>query len=95
MLTSQLSNRAAIARASGHVPETLRCIRTIHNLHKEAYMEEKYGQFLDDSYAAVDRTSFYDAIYSPIILSLNAFTAAIVMLLSAFWKWRRSSYFSA
>ena len=83
MLTSQLSNRAAIARASGHVPETLRCIRTIHNLHKEAYMEEKYGQFLDDSYAAVDRTSFYDAIYSPIILSLNAFTAAIVMLLSA------------
>lgn len=83
MLTSQLSNRAAIARASGHVPETLRCIRTIHNLHKETYMEEKYGQFLDDSYAAVDRTSFYDAIYSPIILSLNAFTAAIVMLLSA------------
>ncbi len=84
MLASQLSNRAAIAKASGHVPETLRCIRTIHNLHKEAYMEEKYGEFLDDSYAAVDKTSFYDAIYSPIILTFNAFTVAVVMLLSAF-----------
>ncbi len=84
MLASQLSNRAAIAKASGHVPETIRCIRTIHNLHKEAYMEEKYGQFLDDSYAAVDKTSFYDAVYSPVILILNALTVAIVMLLSAF-----------
>ncbi len=84
MLASQLSNRAAIAKASGHVPETLRCIRTIHNLHKEAYMEEKYGEFLDDSYAAVDKTSFYDAIYSPVILTFNAFTVAVVMLLSAF-----------
>ena len=84
MLASQLSNRAAIAKASGHVPETLRCIRTIHNLHKEAYMEEKYSEFLDDSYAAVDKTSFYDAIYSPVILTFNAFTVAVVMLLSAF-----------
>lgn len=45
MLASQLSNRAAIAKASGYVPETLRCIRTIHNLHKEAYMEENMVNF--------------------------------------------------
>ena len=93
MLASQLSNRAAIAKASGHVPETLRCIRTIHNLHKEAYMEEKYGEFLDDSYAAVDKTSFYDAIYSPIILTFNAFTVAVVMLLSAFGNGKIQLFF--
>ncbi len=84
MLASQLSNRAAIAKASGHVPETLRCIRTIHNLHKEMYMEEKYSEFLEESYKAVDKTNFYDAIYSPIILISNALTIAIVMILSAF-----------
>lgn len=83
MLASQLNNRAAIAKAAGHVPETLRCIRTIHNLHKEMYMEEKYSEFLEDSYKAVDKTNFYDAVYSPVILISNALTIAIVMVLSS------------
>ena len=74
---------AAIAKAAGHVPETLRCIRTIHNLHKEMYMEEKYSEFLEDSYKAVDKTNFYDAVYSPVILISNALTIAIVMVLSS------------
>ena len=78
MLASQLSNRAAIAKASGHVPETLRCIRTIHNLHKEMYMEEKYSKFLEDSYKAIDKTNFYDAIYSPVILISNSITIALL-----------------
>ena len=42
MLASQLENRRAVGRASGHVPETLHNIRTIHCLKKERYMEEKY-----------------------------------------------------
>ena len=79
MLASQLNNRAAIAKAAGHVPETLRCIRTIHNLHKEMYMEEKYSEFLEDSYKAVDKTNFYDAVYSPVILISNSITIAIVI----------------
>lgn len=83
MLASQLNNRAAIAKAAGHVPETLRCIRTIHNLHKEMYMEEKYSEFLEDSYKAVNKTNFYDAVYSPVILISNALTIAIVMVLSS------------
>lgn len=33
--------------------------------------------------AAVEKTNFYDAIYSPIILILNAITVAVVMLFSA------------
>lgn len=83
MLASQLNNRAALAKAAGHVPETLRCIRTIHNLHKEMYMEEKYSEFLEDSYKAVNKTNFYDAVYSPVILISNALTIAIVMILSS------------
>lgn len=56
---------------------------TIHNLHKEMYMEEKYSEFLEDSYKAVDKTNFYDAVYSPVILISNALTIAIVMVLSS------------
>ena len=48
------------------------------------YMEEKYSKFLEDSYKAIDKTNFYDAIYSPVILISNSITIAIVMILSAF-----------
>ena len=40
MLTAQIENRKAVGRASGHVPETLHNIRTIHCLGKENYMEK-------------------------------------------------------
>lgn len=83
MLVSQLQNRKAVSCASGHVPETLRNIRTIHCLSKESYMERKYDEYLGDSYRAMERTNFYDAVYSPVVLILNAIVVACVMLLSA------------
>lgn len=83
MLKAQIENRCAVGRASGHVPETLHNIRTIHTLGKERYMEERYDECIAESYRAVDRTNFYDAIYSPVILILNAIVVAVVMLFSA------------
>ena len=81
MLKAQIENRCAVGRASGHVPETLHNIRTIHTLGKERYMEQRYDEYIAESYRAVDRTNFYDAIYSPVIL--NAIVVAVVMLFSA------------
>ena len=83
MLKAQIENRRAVGRASGHVPETLHNIRTIHTLGKERYMEQRYDEYIAESYRAVDRTNFYDAIYSPVILILNAIVVAFVMLFSA------------
>ena len=82
MLKAQIENRRAVGRASGHVPETLHNIRTIHTLGKERYMEKRYDEYIAESYRAVDRTNFYDAIYSPVILILNAIVVAVVMLFS-------------
>lgn len=83
MLAAQIENRRAVGRASAYVPETLHNIRTIHCLKKETYMEEKYDQYIGVSYQAMERTNFYDAVYSPVILILNAVVVAVVMLLSA------------
>ena len=83
MLAAQIANRKAVGRASAHVPETLHNIRTIHCLGKENYMEERYDQYISESYQAMERTNFYDAVYSPVILILNAIVVAVVMLLSA------------
>lgn len=83
MLAAQIENRRAVGRASNHVPETLHNIRTIHCLGKEAYMEQRYDRYIGESYQAMERTNFYDAVYSPVILILNAVVVAAVMLLSA------------
>lgn len=83
MLDAQLKNRRAVSRASGHVPETLHNIRTIHNLGKEKYMEKRYDEYISDSYKAMEKTNFYDAVYSPVILILNAVVVAVDMLFSA------------
>ena len=83
MLTAQIENRKAVGRASGHVPETLHNIRTIHCLAREKYMEERYDTYIGESYQAMERTNFYDAVYSPVILIVNAIVVAVVMLLSA------------
>ena len=83
MLAAQLDNRRAVAAVSGQVPETLHNIRTIRALGMETYMERRYDQRIADSYSAMERTNFYDAIYSPAVLTLNAVVVGIVMLLSA------------
>ena len=83
MLAAQLDNRRAVAAVSGQVPETLHNIRTIHTLGLESYMERRYDRRIADGYAAMERTNFYDAIYSPVVLLLNAVVVGVVMLLSA------------
>jgi len=83
MLAAQLDNRRAVAAVSGQVPETLHNIRTIRALGLEDYMERRYDRCIGVGYAAMERTNFYDALYSPVVLVLNAVVVGIVMLLSA------------
>ena len=83
MLAAQLENRRAVAAVAGQVPETLHNIRTIHALGLEGYMEQRYDRRIGESYAAMEKTNFYNAVYSPVVLLLNAAVVGIVMLLSA------------
>ena len=45
--------------------------------------EYTMSEIIASVYAAMERTNFYDAIYSPVVLLLNAVVVGIVMLLSA------------
>ena len=83
MLAAQLDNRRAVAAVSGQVPETLHNIRTIRALGLEDYRERRYDRCIGAGYAAMERTNFFDALYSPVVLVLNAVVVGIVMLLSA------------
>ena len=83
-LAAQMENRRAVAAISAQVPEALHNIRTIRALGLEDYMSARYDRRIGESYAAVEKTNFYDAVYSPVVLTLNAAVVGVVMLLSAF-----------
>ena len=82
MLKAQLENRQAVAAISGQVPEAIHNIRTIRALGLESYMEKRYDKRIGESYAAVEKTNFYDAIYSPVVNMINVAVVGIVMLMS-------------
>ena len=83
MLSAQLENRKAVAAISAQVPEALHNIRTIHLLGLENYMERRYDKCIGQSYAAMEKTNFFDAVYSPVVLTIYAVVVGVVMLLSA------------
>ena len=82
-LAAQMENRRAVAAISAQVPEALHNIRTIRALGLEDYMSARYDRRIGESYAAVEKTNFYGAVYSPVVLTLNAAVVGVVMLLSA------------
>ena len=80
---AQSANRSAVARIVAVIPETLASFRMIRGLGAEAWMERRYGAALDDGYRAMDRTNFYDSVYSPVIQSAGAAVVAVMMVLAA------------
>ena len=83
MRSAQLAYRAALASASGLIPETIRNRRAIFFLSAEPFMKSRYGKAIADSFAAMSRSNFYDSIYSPIIITISACLIALLVVLSA------------
>ena len=82
MLKSEIQNRKAIADANAILPDTINNLLMIQNLHAQPFMEDAYDQTIEQSYQALQKTNFYDAIYSPIILIINALTIGILILIA-------------
>lgn len=83
MLDAQITNRQAVGHANSMIPETIRNIRLIHSLGKEEYMAGRYDERIQQSYRALEKSNFYDAIYSPIVINISTVLIALMMLLCA------------
>jgi ATP-binding cassette subfamily B multidrug efflux pump len=83
MLRAQMQNRAAVGRVNNHVPETIRSIRMIHILRREAYMERRYDEYISDSYRATDKSNIYDSVYSPIVIFISSCVISVMMICAA------------
>lgn len=82
MLKSEIQNRKAIADANAILPDTINNLLMIQNLQAQPFMEDAYDQTIEQSYQALQKTNLYDAIYSPIILIINALTIGILILIA-------------
>lgn len=80
MLKAQLENRVAVSKVNNHVPETIRNIRMIHVLLREKYMEQRYDDYIGESYRATDKSNLYDSIYSPIVIFVSSCVIAVMMV---------------
>lgn len=91
MLAAHTENRKATAEANGILPETMKKIRSLHVYHAERFAEKRYDKAIRHSFQALERTNFYDSIYSPIIMTVSAIVIGVMMSLSgqsgAFREW--------
>lgn len=82
MLAAQIENRKAIAATNELIPETCRNIRTIRLLSCENFMKKKYAAAIARSFQSMEKTNFYDSIYSPIILTTSALLISLMAIFS-------------
>lgn len=80
---AQLKQRSAIADVFSCLPETIALLPVIQNLGMESFMENRYGQMIGRSFRAIERTNFFDSVYSPVIKMVTAGTIAMMMSLAA------------
>lgn len=80
---AQLKQRSAIADVFSCLPETIALLPVIQNLGMESFMENRYGQMIGRSFRAIERTNFFDSVYSPIIKMVTAGTIAMMISLAA------------
>jgi len=83
ILKAQLANRIAIGKVNNHVPETIGNIRMIHTFFRQKYMEQKYDDYIEESYNATDKSNLYDSIYSPIVIFISSCIIAVLMIFAA------------
>ena len=83
MLTAQLANRQAVANMNAQVPETVRVMRTVRNLGRERFMEERYDTCVRDCFASMERVNLCDSVYSPIVVTCGSLVIAVVMVLAS------------
>ena len=82
MLAAQWDNRVAVGKTNQQIPETVRNQRTIRVLRIFGWRQQKYHRCVRDGFDAMERSNFYDAVYSPIIMTVKALLVALMMILA-------------
>ena len=83
MRRAQLDYRQAVADLSDQIPQTIKNRRTIRVYQVSKYMEKLYDATILRSFQAMEKSNFYDSVYSPVIITTSSIVIAIMMTLAA------------
>ena len=82
MKQAQYDYRVSVGQASKTIPETLHNTRTIHVFHMQKFLVQRYERILKLGFDAMERSNFYDAVFSPIISVISGVIIATMMILA-------------
>lgn len=83
MLESQKENRQAVSESAAILPETGQTYETVYAYQAQPYMEHRFDRTIEKGYAALRHVSFYDAVYSPVIVTVSSILTGVMMCLIA------------
>lgn len=82
MLKAQMDNRILTGKVNNHIDESLRNVSMIKSFSIESYMEKRYRWYLLQNFRTIEKSNFYDSIFSPIIQLMKTIVIAVIALLS-------------
>lgn len=81
LLKHQIQSRKISNKETNHVSESIDNIEILMNLEKKKYREAQFTELLEKEKAEKKKTSYFDATFSPIVMSLRALVISLVTLI--------------
>lgn len=82
MLKAQMNNRVLTGKTNNHISESLKNIKLLKAYSIEDYMEKRYRNLLLQNFRTIEKSNFYDSIFSPIVQVMKTMVIALIVLLS-------------
>lgn len=82
MFKAQLNNRVLTGKINNHISESLKNMKLVKSYNIASFMEKRYRSFLLQNFKTIEKSNFYDSIFSPIVQLMKTVVIAIIVLLS-------------
>ena len=82
MFKAQMNNRVLTGKINNHISESLKNLKLVKFYNIESFMEKRYRNLLLQNFKTIERSNFYDSIFSPIVQLMKTIVIALIVLLS-------------
>lgn len=82
MFKAQMNNRVLTGKINNHISESLKNMKLVKSYNIESFMEKRYRSLLLQNFKTIEKSNFYDSIFSPIVQIMKTIVIALIVLLS-------------
>ena len=80
---AKLDSRKAIGNANRLIHETVENLKTVRTFHCEEFIENRYDKAIKEGFEATEKSNFYDAVFTPVVVVIRIVITCLMMCLSA------------